>query len=102
MMKQLSTVFIIILGLRFCVGTLNAEIIADKSYAIAPATVDPTALIQFMAIPKGAEVEIDEAGLILNKDFTYVMTVQEWNDNLNSEYYYKILPKTRKDIKTFT
>ena len=31
----LTTVFIIILGLRFCVGTLNAEIIADKSYAIA-------------------------------------------------------------------
>ena len=97
--------------LEFCYKTTSEEGYAateevcyygDKSYAIAPATVDPTALIQFMAIPKGAEVEIDEAGLILNKDFTYVMTVQEWNDNLNSEYYYKFLPKTRKDIKTFT
>jgi hypothetical protein len=70
--------------LEFCYKTTSEEgytateevcYYGDKSYAIAPATVDPTALIQFMAIPKGAEVEIDEAGLILNKDFTYVMTV---------------------------
>ncbi|MBE5949777.1 MAG: hypothetical protein E7261_12280 [Lachnospiraceae bacterium] len=31
----LATVLIVILGLRFSVATLNAEIIADKSYAIA-------------------------------------------------------------------
>ena len=31
----LATVLIMILGVRFCVATLNAEIVADKSYAIA-------------------------------------------------------------------
>jgi hypothetical protein len=36
-------------------------------------------LIQFLAIPKDATVEIDAAGLIINKDFSYVMTVSEWN-----------------------
>lgn len=73
----------------------------NKSYAIAPNTVDPTALIQFIAIPKGAEIEIDEAGLIVNKDYTYVMTVKEWNEHINSKYYYQFLPIKRNDGKKF-
>ena len=73
----------------------------NKSYAIAPNTVDPTALIQFIAIPKGAEIEIDEAGLIVNKDYTYVMTVKEWNEHINSKYYYQFLPTKRNDGKKF-
>lgn len=61
----------------------------NKGYAIAPNTIDPNQLIQFMYIPKNEKIEIDEAGLILNKNFTYVMTVKEWNDQLNSSYFYK-------------
>lgn len=70
------------------------------SYAIAPRTVDPTALIEFLAFPKDAKIEIDEAGLIVSKEFTYVMTVEQWNKNVKSNYYYKFLPE--KSSKTFS
>lgn len=73
----------------------------NKSYAIAPNTVDPTALIQFIAIPRDAEIEVDEAGLIINKNYTYVMTVEEWNKHIGSQYYSKFLPESRKDSKEF-
>ena len=59
------------------------------SYAIAPTTVDPNALIQFIAIPKGATVEIDEAGLLNSKNFTYVMTIEDWNESIGSQWFYK-------------
>lgn len=61
----------------------------NKGYAIAPNSINPNQLIQFMFIPKNEKIEIDEAGLILNKNFTYVMTVAEWNKQLNSVYFYK-------------
>lgn len=97
--------------LEFCYRTTSADSALaateevcyydDKSYAIAPNTVDPTALIQFIAIPEGAAVEIDEAGLLLNKNYTYVMTVAEWNRYINSKYYYQFLPKYNGDGKKF-
>lgn len=58
------------------------------SYLLAPPSIDPTHLIQFMVIPAGAEVEIDEAGLIVNKDFTYVMTVEQWNQQVKNKFWY--------------
>lgn len=67
------------------------------SYAVAPNTVDPNALIQFIAIPKNAEVEVDEAGLLVNKNCTYVMTVEEWNNNIQSDYFYQFFPKKVSD-----
>lgn len=70
------------------------------SYAIAPRTIDPTGLIEFLAIPEDAQVEIDEAGLIVSKEFTYVMTVEQWNKNVKSKYYYKFLPEKKE--KSFT
>lgn len=82
-------------------ATEQVQYYDDKSYAIAPLSVDPTALIQFIAIPKGAKVEVDEAGLIVNKDYTYVMTVQEWNDNIGSNYYYQFYPANKNDGKHF-
>ena len=71
------------------------------SYAIAPTTVDPNALIQFIAIPKGAKVEIDEAGLLLNKDYTYVMTVDDWNNTINSNWFYKFETSPQDKKKNF-
>ena len=65
----------------------------EYSYAIAPRTIDPTALIQFIAIPPGAKVEIDESGLLVNKDYTYIMTVEQWNKNADSNWYYRFLPE---------
>lgn len=65
-------------------GTIGGVI----SYYVAPTTIDPSAFIQFIAIPKGAKVEIDESGLIVNKDYTYVMTVEQWNENINGNSWY--------------
>jgi len=44
-----------------------------------------------MAFPVGAEIEVDEAGLIVNKDYHYVMTVEEWNENIKKagNYFYQ-------------
>lgn len=67
---------------------VSATINGITSYLLAPSTIDPSALIQFIAIPEGTEVEIDEAGLIVNKNYTYVMTVKDWNNNVNTNYWY--------------
>jgi len=55
---------------------------------LVPTTIDPSALIEFIAIPYGAEVEVDESGLIVNKDYHYVMTVEDWNANVNTPWWY--------------
>lgn len=92
--------------LQFCYKTLRKGIKATEevqyykynninSYAVTPKTTDPTALIQFIAIPNGANVEIDESGLIVSKDYTYIMTIKQWNDNIKKKYFYKFLPKTK-------
>lgn len=62
----------------------------DKGYALAPNTIDPNGLIQFMYIPEGAEVEVGTDLLLMNKEYTYVITVKEWNEMLEqiSDYFY--------------
>ena len=64
-----------------------------NSYYLAPQSIDPTSLIQFIAIPNGAEVQIDEAGLLVNKDYSYVMTLKEWNEMVNTNLSYNIEEK---------
>lgn len=71
-------------------GTLNNV----TSYYLAPQSIDPTSLIQFIAIPRGAEVQIDEAGLLVNKNYSYVMTLKEWNENVNTNFGYNIEGKS--------
>lgn len=51
----------------------------DGKLMIAPNSVDPRTLIQFYAIPTNAVLELDEDGVILNKEYTYFMTLKEWN-----------------------
>lgn len=58
------------------------------SYVLAPNTIDPTKLIQFIAIPNGAEINIDESGLLVNKNFNYVMTVAQWNELIKNNLFY--------------
>ena len=41
----------------------------------------------------GAEVQIDEAGLLVNKDYSYVMTLKEWNEMVNTNLSYNIEEK---------
>lgn len=61
-----------------------------RSYCLAPSSIDPTSLIQFIAIPRNAQVQIDESGLLVNKDYSYVMTLKEWNSCVNTGYFYDI------------
>lgn len=58
------------------------------SYLLSPPTIDPNGLIQFIALPKGCEVHIDESGLILNKEYSYVMTVKQWNELVAKNWWY--------------
>lgn len=72
-----------------------------KSYYLAPSSIDPTSLIQFIAIPSNAEVQIDEAGLLVNKDYSYVMTLKDWNKCVNSNKWYDLEKnKIQEVVKT--
>jgi hypothetical protein len=71
------------------------------SYALVPTSTNPKDLIQFMAFPPNAEIEIDESGLIVNKNYTYVMTIDDWNKTINSRYYYKFIPTASGKTKIF-
>lgn len=59
-----------------------------NSYALAPNNVNPNTYIQFLAFGDRDKLEIDEAGLILNKDYHYFMTLEQWNSNLSTNYWY--------------
>lgn len=92
-------IYVFYSDLDFCFQTTKTELTATEevqfydqySYALAPKTVDPNSLIQFMCFPENAIIEVDEAGMIVNKDYHYVMTVDQWNTNLenNSKYFYQ-------------
>lgn len=56
-------------------------------YYIAPTEVNPNTLIQFIAFKKTDEVNIDEAGLIIDKDYHYVMTLKQWNSMATNMWY---------------
>ena len=77
------------------IGQINGV----KSYYLAPSSIDPTSLIQFIAIPPGAEVQIDEAGLLVNKDYSYVMTLKDWNECVNSNKWYNTEKNEIQDTK---
>lgn len=62
----------------------------ENYYCLTPNTNNPKALIQFIAIPKEKEVLIDEEELILNKNFSYVMTVEDWNKFVKTDLCYDI------------
>lgn len=92
-------IYIFFSDLDFCFQTTKEGLTAteevqfygDHSYALAPKSIDPNALIQFMCFPKNAVIEIDEAGMIVNKNYHYVMTVEQWNNKLEkkSDFFYQ-------------
>lgn len=75
------------------------EINGVKSYYLAPSSIDPTSLIQFIAIPSGAEVQIDEAGLLVNKNYSYVMTLKDWNECVKSNKWYNTEKNEIQDVE---
>lgn len=72
----------------------------SNSYCLAPSSTDPTSLIQFIAIPQGENVLIDEAGLLVDKNYSYVMTLAEWNEAVNTNVYYDTENLTISQVKT--
>lgn len=78
---------------------LNIE--GVRSYALSPPSLDPTYLIQFIALPMAAELQIDESGLLVNKDYTYVMTLEQWNKNVKSLFYYDLENKSYRDVDNY-
>lgn len=59
-----------------------------EKLAIAPPSVDPRTLIQFYAIPADAPIELDDAGVILDTDYCYFMTLRQWNENVVDDNWY--------------
>lgn len=59
-------------------ATETALTVNDK-LVIAPDSVDPRTIIQFIAYPPNTVLQIDDAGVILDKDYSYFMTLDMWN-----------------------
>jgi hypothetical protein len=53
----------------------ETPITKDGKLIIAPQSVDPRTLIQFIAFPENTVLEIDDAGVITNTDYSYFMTL---------------------------
>ena len=79
-------------------ATEEPYVFSDGTYALSPPSVDPNYLIQFYAIPSNGKIEIDEAGLILDKEHIYFMTLDQWNENLKSNDWYIFKEKQIKDM----
>ena len=88
--------------LNFCYGSENgpAEKIkydraatevalkVDNKFVLSPQSVNPKTLIQFIAIPKNTNFNIDDQGVILNKEYQYFMTLREWNELIKGNIWY--------------
>lgn len=70
-------------------ATETAIDIKDK-LILAPQSVDPRTIIQFYAIPKTGMLELDDGGVIMNKDYTFFMTLADWNRavNMGRDWWY--------------
>lgn len=60
----------------------------NNNLVIAPQSVDPRTIIQFYAFPKDAILEIDDAGVILNKEYSYFLMLPEWNTLIAANKWY--------------
>lgn len=65
--------------LKYDRAATETAIELDGKIALAPQSVDPRTIIQFYAIPKTAMLELDDGGVIMNKDYTFFMTLADWN-----------------------
>lgn len=74
-------------------SALSGKIKEVTSYFLSPDSMDPNYLIQFIVIPKGAEVQIDESGLLVDKNYSYIMTLEDWNNIVNTDIVYNLEDK---------
>ena len=76
--------------IRYDRAATETAIDINKKLILSPPSVDPRGIIQFYAIPSTAELELDEDGVILNKEYVYFMTLTEWNRavQLDRDWWY--------------
>ena len=60
----------------------------DNNLLLAPQSVNPNTIIQFIAFPENTVLEIDESGLILNTEYIYFITLNDWNNLLKTDTWY--------------
>ena len=60
----------------------------DDKLVIAPSSIDPRTIIQFYAFPENVVLEMDEAGVILNKEYSFFMTLNQWNKSIKADGWY--------------
>jgi len=76
--------------LKYDRAATETAIEIDGKIVLAPQSVDPRTIIQFYAIPKTAMLELDDGGVIMNKDYTFFMTLDQWNSavSMAKEWWY--------------
>lgn len=74
--------------LKYDRAATETAIAVDEKLILAPQSVDPRTIIQFYAIPKTGLLELDDGGVIMNKDYTFFMTLADWNNAVQGNKWY--------------
>lgn len=74
--------------LKYDRAATETAIAVDGKLILAPQSVDPRTIIQFYAIPKTGMLELDDGGVIMNKDYTFFMTLADWNNAVQGNKWY--------------
>lgn len=74
--------------LKYDRAATETAIAVDGKLILAPQSVDPRTIIQFYAIPKTGVLELDDGGVIMNKDYTFFMTLADWNNAVQGNKWY--------------
>jgi hypothetical protein len=61
--------------LKYDRASTETAIDVNGKLILAPQSIDPRTIIQFYAIPETGTLELDEDGVILNKEYTFFMTL---------------------------
>lgn len=69
--------------LKYDRAATETAIAVNGKLILAPQSVDPRTIIQFYAIPDTGILELDDGGVIMNKDYTFFMTLADWNNMVN-------------------
>lgn len=74
--------------LKYDRAATETAIAVDGKLILAPQSVDPRTIIQFYAIPKTGMLELDDGGVIMNKDYTFFMTLADWSNAVQGNKWY--------------
>lgn len=74
--------------LKYDRAATETAIEIDGKLILAPQSNDPRTIIQFYAIPKTGMLELDDGGVIMNKDYSFFMTLANWNQAVAGNNWY--------------